>query len=163
MPKADEGQDAAVEDEGVTAAGPARSPGRRPQVRSRLAAAAFDALPSEAAVLDRDGVILVVNEAWRRFGRDNGAGSACGAGVDYLRTCQRSASAGDEVAAAVHAALTAVLDGHAPAACLDYPCHSPTERRWFRLTVRPMPDRVRILVLHDRLTGGDAEAEAGRG
>ena len=62
----------------------------------------------------------------------------------------------------MHAALTAVLDGHAPAAGLDYPCHSPTERRWFRLTVRPMPDRVRILVLHDRLTGGGG-GEAGRG
>ena len=133
-----------------------RSSGRRPQVRSRLAAAAFDALPSEAAVLDRDGVILVVNEAWRRFGRENGAGSACGAGVDYLSTCQLSAATGDEVAAAVHAALTAVLDGHAPAASLNYPCHSPTERRWFRLTVRLMPDRVRVLVLHDQLTGDPA-------
>ena len=138
-----------------------RSSGRRPQVRSRLAAAAFDALPSEAAVLDRDGVILVVNEAWRRFGRENGAGSACGAGVDYLGTCQRSADTGDEVAATVHAALTAVLDGHAPAASLNYPCHSASQRRWFRLTVRLMPDRVRVLVLHDQLTGDPAHTVAG--
>ena len=70
MPEADEGQDAPVEDEGVSAAGPARSPGRRPQVRSRLAAAAFDALPSEAAVLDRDGVSARWGygpRRWRRY------------------------------------------------------------------------------------------------
>ena len=40
----------------------------------RLEVAAFDALASEAAVLDGDGVVLLVNEAWREFGRQNGAG-----------------------------------------------------------------------------------------
>ena len=119
--------------------------------RSRLALAAFDTLPSEAAVLDANGVILLVNEAWRRFGRDNGAGAGCGAGSDYLRTCRRSAASGDHVAAAVSAALAAVLSGHAPEAGLDYPCHSPEQQRWFHLSIRPLPGQHRLLVLHDLL------------
>ena len=119
--------------------------------RSLLASAAFDVLPSEAAVLDSGGVILLVNEAWRRFGRDNGAGAACGVGIDYLRTCDRAAASGDDVAGAVAAALTAVLAGHAPEAALDYPCHSPSEQRWFHMTVRPFAGGRRALVLHDRL------------
>ena len=119
--------------------------------RTRLAGAAFDVLPAEAAVIDSSGVILLVNESWRRFGRESGAGAACGVGIDYLRTCDRAAESGDEVAGVVSAALTAVLAGHAPEAALDYPCHSPSEQRWFRLTVRPLPGRRRFLVLHDRL------------
>lgn len=119
--------------------------------RSLLAGAAFDVLPSEAAVLDSSGVILLVNEAWRRFGRENGAGAACGVGIDYLRTCERAAESGDEVAAVVGAALEAVLAGHAPEAALDYACHSPSERRWFHLSVRPLVGGRRVVVLHDRL------------
>lgn len=119
--------------------------------RSLLGGAAFDVLPAEAAVLDSSGVILLVNQSWRRFGRENGAGAACGVGIDYLATCDRAAESGDEVAAVVSAALSAVLAGYAPEAALDYPCHSPSEQRWFRLTVRPLPGRRRVLVLHDRL------------
>ena len=130
---------------------------QRPVVsRSRLALAAFEALPSEAAVLDTNGVILMVNESWRQFGRDNGAGAACGAGVDYLRTCETSARGGDQIAAAVAASLIAVLSGHAPEAALDYPCHAPQEERWFHLSIRPLTGQRRVLVLHERLPGHPA-------
>lgn len=118
---------------------------------SLLAGAAFEVLPSEGAVLDSSGRILLVNESWRRFGRENGAGAACGVGMNYLDTCSRAADSGDELAAVVAAALTAVLAGHAPEAALDYPCHSPTEQRWYHLTVRPLPGGRRAVVLHDRI------------
>ena len=119
--------------------------------RSVRAGAAFDLLPGVGAVLDSSGVILLVNESWRRFGRENGAGAACGVGINYLRTCDRAAESGDEIAAVVSAVLTAVLAGHAPKAALDYPCHSPSEQRWFHLTGRPLAGGCRTLVLHDRL------------
>lgn len=121
--------------------------------RARLAVAAFDALPSEAVVLDGDGVLLLANEAWREFGRRNGAGAVCGPGADYLGVCARSAADGDPVAGLVGAALRAVLDGHSAGASLDYPCHSPTRRRWFHLRVRPLPGQHRVLVLHDDISG----------
>jgi PAS domain-containing protein len=31
----------------------------------------LDAMPEQIAVLDRNGIILMVNEAWQRFGREN--------------------------------------------------------------------------------------------
>ena len=119
--------------------------------RSVLDGAAFDVLPGVGAVLDSSGVILLVNESWRRFGRENGAGAACGVGINYLRICDRAAESGDEIAGVVSAALTAVLAGHAPKAALDYPCHSPSGQRWFHLTVRALAGGRRTLVLHDRL------------
>lgn len=120
--------------------------------RSALVAAAFDASPSECAVLAPDGRILAVNRAWQRFGTQNGAGSGCGVGANYRRVTERSAAAGDDVAAVVVAALVAVLEGHAPRARLDYPCHSPTEQRWFRLRLEPLRGRPELLVVHDDIT-----------
>jgi diguanylate cyclase (GGDEF)-like protein len=118
----------------------------------RLAAAAFDALASEAAVLDDTGVVVLVNEAWREFGRRNGAGASCGVGSDYLAVCEQAASEGDELAGVAEAAIRAVLEGHAPRAALDYPCHSPTEQRWFSLRAQPLAGHRGVLVQHDEIT-----------
>ena len=118
-----------------------------------LTVAAFDAWPSECAVLAADGMILSVNAAWRRFGDRNGAGSRCGPGVNYLAVTDRAAASGDEVAAVVAAALTAVFTGDAPTARVDYPCHSPHEQRWFRLHAQPLPGRRNVLLVHDDITG----------
>ena len=117
-----------------------------------LAAAAFDASPSVAAVLTPEGTILIVNRAWRQYGRDNGAGSRCGVGTNYLDVTARSAAAGDELAAAVSAALEAVLGGHAAEARFDYPCHAPDRQRWFRLQAVPLMNRGGLLVVHNDIT-----------
>lgn len=110
-------------------------------------------MPSEAAILDEAGTLILVNRAWRDFGIDNGAGSTtCGVGSNYLDVCQHAASRGDPVASAAHAALTAVLHGHTDAARLDYPCHSPTQQRWYQLRAHPLPGPHRVLVLHDDVT-----------
>jgi len=96
--------------------------------------------------------VVLVNEAWREFGRQNGAGAACGVGSDYLQVCERSAADGDEIAAVVEAAIRAVLEGHAPRAALDYPCHSPTQERWFSLRAQPLISHRFVLVQHDEVT-----------
>jgi anti-anti-sigma factor len=85
----------------------------------------------EVALLDRDGVIAWVNQAWRAFAAANGGDPArTGAGVSYLQTC---AAAGDDpVAAEVAAAIRAALAGDLPdPLTIDVPCHSPATERWF--------------------------------
>jgi anti-anti-sigma factor len=85
----------------------------------------------EIALLDRDGVIAWVNQAWRAFAAANGGDPArTGAGVSYLQTC---AAAGDDpVAAEVAAAIRAALAGDLPdPLTIDVPCHSPAAERWF--------------------------------
>lgn len=111
-------------------------------------------MPSEAAILDDAGTLILVNQAWRDFGHENGAGStACGVGSNYLDVCRHAASHGDPIASAAHAALTAILHRHTESARLDYPCHSPTEQRWYQLRAHPLPGPVhRTLVLHDDVT-----------
>jgi PAS domain S-box-containing protein len=89
----------------------------------------------EVALLDRDGVIAWVNQAWRAFAAANGGDPArTGAGVSYLQTC---AAAGDDpVAAEVAAAIRAALAGDLPdALTIDVPCHSPATERWFDVAI----------------------------
>ena len=107
-----------------------------------------------------DGTLLAVNQAWRRFGEENGAGALCGPGANYLRVTRRAADGGDDTAAVVLAALEAVLGGGAPRACMDYPCHAPLTQRWFRLRAERLPGRRELLITHQDITAAVPEAPA---
>src|SRR5260370_10861510 len=56
----------------------------------------LDARPAMTVIVDYQGVIAAANEAWRRFGRENGAGPAVaeGVGLDYFAICRDGAMAG---------------------------------------------------------------------
>jgi len=99
----------------------------------------LDALPAQIALLDSQGVIVSVNAAWQQFATANVLqGSAFGVGQSYLEICDgvRGDGAGDAHAAAE--GIRQVLRGEAKVFALEYPCHSPAEKRWFRLEVNPV-------------------------
>lgn len=103
------------------------------------AAALLDALPDATAVVDRDGVIVAVNFAWRMFTLDNaGDPATTGVGVNYLEVCRRSAATGCSDANEVSAGLRAVLDGRTVESEFQYPCPSPAVGRWFVLRITPL-------------------------
>jgi diguanylate cyclase (GGDEF)-like protein len=110
-----------------------------PLERTGFAAAVIDALASHICVTDRQGVIIAVNRAWRRFGEENG-GSSCNSdvGVHYLRICQGSSGDGADEADDFALGVRAVLEGQSELFELEYPCHSPTESRWFLGRVTPL-------------------------
>jgi PAS domain S-box-containing protein len=94
----------------------------------------LDALPANIALLDPEGRIVMVNEAWRRFGRDEGLSSddADMVGADYLAACMPAAAAGDAAALDVLEGLRKILAGRQHRLQLVYPCHSPHgPERWF--------------------------------
>jgi signal transduction histidine kinase len=96
----------------------------------------LDSLTAEVAVLNKDGEICAVNEAWLRFARENGGSvDATGLGVNYLDICR--SSKGDDSLFAERACLgiEKVLAGARRVFQLEYPCHSPLRRRWFLLYV----------------------------
>lgn len=97
------------------------------------------ALPAHMAVVDRDGRIVLINDAWRDFAADNGGptDSAVMVGANYLEAC-RVAAATDIHAAQALAGIEAVLSGALPHFSLEYPCHSEWEKRWFLMTISPL-------------------------
>ncbi|QJR37880.1 hybrid sensor histidine kinase/response regulator [Gemmatimonas groenlandica] len=101
--------------------------------------AILNAIPAHVAVLDHMGMILVVNEAWRRFGTANSLQSEDFlTGHDYLAVCEGATGENADDAAEVAVGIRAVLDGRLSEFDIEYPCHSPTEERWFRLLVAPL-------------------------
>lgn len=104
-----------------------------------LQAAILDALPAHVALLDPEGRILAVNEAWRRFGEQNGLNSpkSC-VGQNYIEACEAAAAAGEPEGVAVAAALRGLLAGRQGRVQRDYRCDAPGgEERWFRLVAAP--------------------------
>jgi len=111
-----------------------------------------DGLAGHVAVLDRQGVIRLVNRAWRDFAERNGDPGvrASGPGVNYLEVCRRSARS-DEHALRVRQGLQEVLEGSRAAFTSVYPCHAPDEQRWFLMHASPW-DGGMCMVTHLNLT-----------
>jgi PAS domain S-box-containing protein len=95
----------------------------------------IDSLGAELAVLNREANIILVNEAWKRFARENGAGDLqnfC-VGLNYLEVCSSASGVAAEGARDIQAGLEEVLSGARERFFFEYPCHSPTAWRWFLL------------------------------
>jgi PAS domain S-box-containing protein len=129
----------------------------------RFFQSAFDALSAHIAILDEWGTIIVVNAAWRRFAMANRLMMpAEGVGGNYLRLCEAAGGEGAEEAHAVAAGIRRVMAKEQEAFTLEYPCHSPTEQRWFivRVTRFEGEGPVRVVVAHENITDRKRAEEA---
>ena len=114
-------------------------------------------LPEEAAIVERSGTIVAVNSAWRRFAKDNGADPReVSEGTNYLDVCDGAGGEQSEYARSFAEGLRSVLAGTEERFALEYPCHSPTERRWFAGSVGRLADgdAPLALVAHEDVTRG---------
>ena len=110
------------------------------------------ALDSHIAVLDNRGYITYVNQAWARFAEKNGAAaSSTGVGANYFEVCRaRGATAEVEQ---ILSGVQAVIDGSALHFEAEYACPSPTEPFFFKLSVRPLPEPERgVVVCHSDIS-----------
>ena len=115
----------------------------------------LDALPAHIALLDESGRVLTVNEAWRRFAQANHLPDANFAiGTNYLEVCEAAQGEFSEEAGATAAGIRRVLGGESNVFALEYPCHSPDQKRWFRLMVTPLENDSRsgAVVMHVDIT-----------
>ena len=117
--------------------------------------AILNALPAHIALLDAQGRIVSVNQAWRQFADANSLQApAYGVGLSYFDICDNAQ--GDTAAEAqqVAAGIRAVLAGAVKSVSLEYPCHSPTEQRWFLMAVTPLADQSPhgAVVMHLNIT-----------
>lgn len=98
------------------------------------------ALPWQAAILDHNGVILAVNEAWRRFAAEKGVSPfpENSVGLNYFDTSRQDFGVSEETAQQAYDGIREVLTGKQPLFTFDYLHSSQTERRWLQLTVTPL-------------------------
>ncbi|MCC7051867.1 MAG: PAS domain S-box protein [Gemmatimonadaceae bacterium] len=100
----------------------------------------LDALPAHIAILDAEGGIIATNAAWNRYAARNGfRGEGFGVGHNYVAVCRAASGDRDAHAHLVADGIEAVLAGKATEFELDYECHAPHRRQWFRVLVTPAP------------------------
>ncbi len=115
----------------------------------------LDAFPANTAVLSSDGTIINVNAPWVKFADANGASSSLHyIGQNYLTVCDMTEGESADHAASTVAGIRAVIDGSQEEFYLEYPCHSPFEKRWFAVRVTPFPELAprSVVVAHINIT-----------
>ena len=119
-----------------------------------FAQATLDSLSAHIAIVDESGEIVAVNRAWREFARANRAESNVLEGANYLETCDAATGEGAGYAAAFAEGIRQTLAGRREEFSLEYPCHSPTELRWFigRVTRFPPNGPPLAVVSHENVT-----------
>src|ERR671912_804577 len=115
----------------------------------------LDSLSAHIAIIDETGTIVTVNKAWRDFAEANGAAAQNHAeGANYLRACDSAVGAHSEEAAPFAEGIRSVLSGQREKFELEYPCHSPSEQRWYigRVTQFAADGPPRAVVAHENIT-----------
>ena len=114
----------------------------------------LNSLASHVAVIAQDGTILKTNDAWNRFVHEDGSVPLrAGTGANYLQVCRQAAALGVPYAQPALDCLRTILDNRSRLAQLEYACHSPTEQRWFLMSVSPLKGGGGAVVAHLNITG----------
>ncbi len=136
-----------------------------PGLSGSLFEAVVNALSAHIAILDENGLLLAVNNSWRRFAEQNrGSSESVGPGLNYLAVCHDAATNSPEAEAFVEG-VRDVIEGSRDSFYMQYDCHAPTEERWFQVRVTPFHTQERrlIVIAHENITEQKrAEASARR-
>ena len=92
-----------------------------------LLASALNALTHSVAIINSKGLIVAVNDAWRRYAEENGMRwSRYGVGYNYLSVLDNAAEGGDDTAAQIALGIRRVLAGSANSYRAEYACQTLT-------------------------------------
>ncbi|WP_151704053.1 response regulator [Nitrincola alkalilacustris] len=113
------------------------------QEQQRFSRAILDSVSAHIAVLDKNGLILAVNESWKSYGASNAVQPGepvanSGIGTNYLQVCCQAREAGYPGVDRVVDGIKEVLSGNSGCFRSEYPCHSEDEQRWFEMIVMPL-------------------------
>lgn len=90
----------------------------------------LNSLRDQICLIDATGVIRFTNKEWNHFMvKNDGNPSSCGIGANYLQH--------SEVEPIIYQGLQAILTGESDLLNFEYPCHSPSIKRWFLMQATP--------------------------
>ncbi|MFO0660229.1 MAG: PAS domain S-box protein [Polyangiaceae bacterium] len=126
----------------------------------------LDALSAHIAIIDGSGKIIAVNRAWRQFAQNNeGSLANVCEGVNYLNVCAQATDTAQADAQKIADGIREIVMGSRNELVMEYPCHSPTEQRWYmaRITKFSTPTHdtePRIAIVHDDISSRYRAEEA---
>jgi diguanylate cyclase (GGDEF)-like protein len=115
--------------------------------------AVLDSLDMHITVIDGNGEIRYVNQAWKDFAKNNGMDKPVDwCTFNYLSIC-RNAANDDDYSLAIAEGIQSVIDSDTVVFEYEYPCHSPIAKRWYSLRVSPLKDVPNLFVVcHQNIT-----------
>ncbi|QWD10790.1 hypothetical protein G6713_08985 [Polynucleobacter paneuropaeus] len=122
-----------------------------------LAQAALNFVSPLTAVLNTEGIIILVNSAWRSaatlYPKLKGGSLGC-EGVNYLAVCEKAMGPGSEEANKVARSIREVIATNSKTFTSKYPCHTNGDKRWFEVKVSAYKhlDDVCCVVTHMPIT-----------
>ncbi|MEO8742113.1 MAG: EAL domain-containing protein, partial [Lysobacteraceae bacterium] len=121
-----------------------------------FAQATIDSVSAHICVLDETGKIVAVNLAWCDFCRQNNPKQEefrAYLGSNYLGICAAVFGPDAPRAQAMATGIREVMDGALMEFTLEFPCHSPTELRWFLARVTRFRDPgSNVVIAHENIT-----------
>ncbi len=124
----------------------------------KLVQSTIDSLSAHIAVLDHKGEIKYTNKAWRNFGLNNTPDSKKQEldmiGYNYIDVCKNATGFSSSGAKDAGEGIREVIQGESELFTMEYPCHSPEEKRWFLLRVTPYQGEgpYAAVVSHENIT-----------
>ncbi|WP_048815506.1 sensor histidine kinase [Methanosalsum zhilinae] len=114
----------------------------------------IDTLRINIVLLDMDGTIVSYNKQWIKFAEEN---DNCflknsGIGSNYLDVTKKAMVEGDKVAEEAFEGIMDLIKGQSYEFEMEYPCHSPDEKRWFTMHAVILADHDLIVIYHEDIT-----------
>jgi PAS domain S-box-containing protein len=156
-------------DEGYLLVSVSKDISKRKQVEQALIASeelsrsTLNGLPAHIAIIDQEGKILAVNQAWKDFARENGADpEKTNEGANYLEVSYNAKGPNSAEGTPFFHGIKAVLAGRFDKFEMEYPCHSKNRERWFigRVTRFPTSGYPRAVIAHEDISTRKAGEEA---
>ncbi len=127
---------------------PKTGPGKAPEPSSVL-----NALAGPVAVLDRQGMLIAANAAWRRAARTQSLPfPRLSQGTSYFNACRRVTGETAEAAKKILAGVQAVRDGSLAQFSLEYPSRTPKTIRWVLVQAAPLARGGWVVLSHQDIT-----------
>ncbi len=128
--------------------GPKAGPDKTPEPSSIL-----NALAGPVAVLDRKGMLIAANAAWRRAARTQSLPfPRLNQGTSYFNACRRVTGETAEAARKILAGVQAVRDGSLAQFSLEYPSRTPKTLRWVLVQAAPLARDGGVVLSHQDIT-----------
>ena len=116
----------------------------------------LNAIPDIMVLVNRELHVQAVNAAYKHLARENHAADDAIRGVDmhYFEACKGVGLGDEKYALDVEGGLRDVLSGQRESFEMEYPCHLPSEPRWYlvRVSAIPAEEGLAALCTHINIT-----------
>jgi PAS domain S-box-containing protein len=120
------------------------------QASDAFTRAVLNSLSAYVCVLDKEGIIVATNDAWKEFARQDVESAFISGEVSdhYLDHCRHTITGDTVTDQAVLNGVEDVLAGRELGFSYEYACQLPTEERWFLVRVTPLKDARGVVISH---------------